>query len=133
VTKMAELSFLGRALKAPNGGVALPKAGRAGAGPRSCRTVALPRLLVATEVASRKAYGGEARSRAGPLPRPQDLRGGRLQFPTLGAGDARLHLGQLDFLTAADNVALLDPPEPTRLLAIALGIRACLAPNGSPW
>jgi DNA replication protein DnaC len=39
-----------------------------------------------------------------------------------------LHLGQLDFLTAKDNVALLGPPGTGKThLAIALGIRACLA------
>ena len=39
-----------------------------------------------------------------------------------------LHLGQLDFLTAKDNVVLLGPPCTGKThLAIALGIRACLA------
>ena len=39
-----------------------------------------------------------------------------------------LHLGQLDFLTAKDNVVLLGPPGTGKThLAIALGIRACLA------
>jgi DNA replication protein DnaC len=39
-----------------------------------------------------------------------------------------LHLGQLDFLTARDNVVLLGPPGTGKThLAIALGIRACLA------
>ena len=39
-----------------------------------------------------------------------------------------LHLGQLDFLTAKENVVLLGPPGTGKThLAIALGIRACLA------
>jgi DNA replication protein DnaC len=39
-----------------------------------------------------------------------------------------LHLGQLDFLTAKDNVVLLGPPGTGKThVAIALGIRACLA------
>jgi hypothetical protein len=39
-----------------------------------------------------------------------------------------VHLGQLDFLTAKDNVVLLGPPGTGKThLAIALGIRACLA------
>jgi DNA replication protein DnaC len=39
-----------------------------------------------------------------------------------------LHLGQLDFLTAKDNVVLFGPPGTGKThLAIALGIRACLA------
>ena len=38
------------------------------------------------------------------------------------------HLGQLDFLAAKDNVVLLGPPGTGKThLAIALGIRACLA------
>ena len=52
------------------------------------------------------------------------------------------HLGQLDFLHAKDNVVLLGPPGTGKThLAVALGIRACLAGqrsrlrprlNGSP-
>jgi DNA replication protein DnaC len=38
-----------------------------------------------------------------------------------------LHLGQLDFLTAKDNVLLGPPGAGKTHLAIALGIRACLA------
>jgi DNA replication protein DnaC len=39
-----------------------------------------------------------------------------------------LHLGQLDFLEAKDNVVLLGPPGTGKThLAIALSIRACLA------
>jgi DNA replication protein DnaC len=39
-----------------------------------------------------------------------------------------LHLGQLDFLAGKDNVVLLGPPGTGKThVAIALGIRACLA------
>jgi hypothetical protein len=49
-------------------------------------------------------------------------------FPSSIRRDTVLHLGQLDFLAGRENVVLLGPPGTGKThLAIALGIRACLA------
>ena len=63
------------------------------------------------------------------LPRPQDARGVRLHLPSARSKQTPvLHLGQLDFLAGKENVVLLGPPGTGKThLAIALGIRACLA------
>jgi DNA replication protein DnaC len=127
VTKQAELSFLFRALKAPAAARALPKlAERARSEEWSYERFA--EALLQTEVASRDAHGGEARIKQARFPARKTLEEFDFSFQRSAQKTLVLHLGQLDFLTAKDNVVLLGPPGTGKTqLAIALGIRACLA------
>ncbi len=127
MTKQAELSFLFRALKAPAAARALPKlADRARSEEWSYERFA--EALLQTEVASRDAHGGEARIKQACFPARKTLEEFDFSFQRSVQKTLVLHLGQLDFLTAKDNVVLLGPPGTGKThLAIALGIRACLA------
>ena len=97
-----ELAHLFRQLKAPAAARALPKlAARARAEEWSYEQFAA--VLLKTETDSRDSQSSIRR-------------------------DAVLHLGQLDFLAGRENIVLLGPPGTGKThLAIALGIRACLA------
>jgi transposase len=127
MTKQAELAYLFRTLKAPAAARALPKlAERARAEEWSYERFA--EALLATEVASRDAHGGEARIKQARFPARKTLEEFDFSFQRSVQKTLVLHLGQLDFLTAKDNVVLLGPPGTGKThLAIALGIRACLA------
>ena len=126
MTKQAELAYLFRALKAPAAASALPKlAERARAEEWSYERFA--EALLATEQASRDAHGGEARIKAARFPQRKTLEEFDFSFQRSVQKTLVLHLGQLDFLQAKDNVVLLGPPGTGKShLAIALSIRACL-------
>src|SRR5262249_9684139 len=84
--------------------------------------------LLQTEVASRDAHGGESRIKQARFPARKTLEEFDFSFQRSVQKTLVLHLGQLDFLTAKDNAVLLGPPGTGKThLAIALGIRACLA------
>jgi DNA replication protein DnaC len=84
--------------------------------------------LLQTEQASRDAHGGEARVKAARFPARKTLEEFDFSFQRSIKKTLVLHLGQLDFLHARENVVLLGPPGTGKThLAIALGIRACLA------
>jgi DNA replication protein DnaC len=123
----SELAHLFRALKAPAAARALPKlADRARAEDWSYEQFA--RTLLETEHSSREAHGGEGRIRAARFPARKTLEEFDFSFQRSVKRTLILHLGQLDFLAARDNVLLLGPPGTGKShLAIALGIRACLA------
>jgi DNA replication protein DnaC len=123
----SELAHLFRALKAPAAARALPKlAERARAEDWSYERFAA--ALLETEHASREAHGGEGRIRAARFPARKTLEEFDFSFQRSVKKTLVLHLGQLDFLTARENVLLLGPPGTGKShLAIALGIRACLA------
>src|SRR2546427_10450456 len=88
MTKTAELSYLFRTLKAPAAARALPKlAERARAEEWSYERFA--EALLATEVASRDAHGGESRIKQARFPARKTLEEFDFQLPTLGAEDAR--------------------------------------------
>ena len=123
----AELSHLFRALKAPAAARALPKlAERARAEEWSYERFA--EALLASETSSREAHGGAARMRSARFPSRKSLEEFDWSFQRSLKKESVLHLAQLDFLLGKENVVLLGPPGTGKThLAIALGIRACLA------
>jgi len=73
-------------------------------------------------------HGGQARIKAARFPARKTLEEFDFAFQTSLRRETVLHLGQLDFLAGRENVVLLGPPGTGKShLAIALGIRACLA------
>jgi DNA replication protein DnaC len=127
VSEAAELAHLFRALKAPAAARSLPKlADRARAEEWSYERFA--EALLAAEVASRESSGGELRIRAARFPARKTLEEFDFSFARSLRKAAVLHLAQLDFLHAKENVVLLGPPGTGKThLAIAIAIRACLA------
>jgi hypothetical protein len=68
--------------------------------------------LLAAEVASRDAHGGEARIKQARFPARKTLEEFDFSFQRSVQKTLVLQLGQLDLLTAKDNVVLLGPPGP---------------------
>jgi len=123
----AELTHLFRALKAPAAARALPKlVERARSEEWSYERFA--EALLSTEISSRESSGGQLRIRAARFPARKTLEEFDFTFQRSVKKQVIEHLGQLDFLHAKENVVLLGPPGTGKThLAIALGIRACLA------
>jgi DNA replication protein DnaC len=127
MSQSSELVHLFRELKAPAAARALPKlADRARAEEWSYERFA--QALLSTEVSAREAHGGEGRIRSARFPARKTLEEFDFTFQRSVKKTVIEHLGQLDFLHAKENVILLGPPGTGKThLAIALGIRACLA------
>src|SRR5881227_2065819 len=123
----SELAHLFRALKAPAAARALPKlADRARQEEWSYERFV--QALLETEVSARDSHGGEARIRQARFPARKTLEEFDFTFQRSVKKTVIEHLGQLDFLHAKENVIMLGPPGTGKThLAIALGIRACLA------
>ena len=123
----SELAHLFRALKAPAAARALPVlAERAREEQWSYERFA--EALLSTEVSSRDSHGGEGRIKAARFPARKTLEEFDFTFQRSVKKTVVEHLGQLDFLHARENVILLGPPGTGKShLAIAIGIRACLA------
>src|ERR1700734_249524 len=114
-------------MKSPAAAKALPKlAERARSEQWSYERFA--EALLSTETSAREAHGGEARIRSARLPARKTLEEFDFTFQRSVKKQVIEHLGQLDFLHARENVIMLGPPGTGKThLAIALGIRACLA------
>jgi DNA replication protein DnaC len=127
MSEQAELAHLFRALKAPGAARALPAlCARARQGEWSYERFA--EALLSTELQSREASGGELRIRAARFPHRKTLEEFDFSFQRSLKKTTLLHLAQLDFLHGRENVVLLGPPGTGKThIAIALGIRACLA------
>ncbi len=127
MSQTSELTHLFRELKAPAAARALPKlADRARAEEWSYEKFA--QALLSTEVSAREAHGGEGRIRSARFPARKTLEEFDFTFQRSVKKTVIEHLGQLDFLHARENVIMLGPPGTGKThLAIALGIRACLA------
>jgi DNA replication protein DnaC len=127
MSKTSELAHLFRALKAPAAARALPKLAER-AREESWSYERFAEALLSSEVASRESHGGENRIKAARFPARKTLEGFDFSFQRSVKRQVVEHLGQLDFLHARDNVVTLGPPGTGKThLAIALGIRACLA------
>jgi DNA replication protein DnaC len=122
VSTSSELAHLFRAMKAPAAARALPKlAERARAEEWSYERFA--QALLSTEQSSREAHGGEGR-----FPARKTLEEFDFTFQRSVKKQVIEHLGQLDFLHERSNIVALGPPGTGKThLAVALGIRACLA------
>src|SRR5215212_11188920 len=123
----SELAHLFRAIKAPAAARALPKlAERARAEEWSYERFA--QALLSTEQSSREAHGGESRIRAARFPARKTLEEFDFTFQRSVKKQVIEHLGQLDFLHERSNIVALGPPGTGKThVAVALGIRACLA------
>ncbi|MBS1881065.1 MAG: IS21-like element helper ATPase IstB [Actinobacteria bacterium] len=127
MTKAAELAHLFRALKAPAAARAVPVLAERAREEEWSHERFLEAVL-STEVASRESHGGESRIKAARFPARKTLEEFDFTFQRSVKKPVVEHLGQLDFLHGKENVVLLGPPGTGKThLAIAIGIRACLA------
>ena len=116
-----------RPLKAPAAARALPKLAER-ARSEQWGYERFVEALLSSEVASRESHGGESRIKAARFGARKTLEEFDFTFQRSVKKTVVEHLGQLDFLHARENVVLLGPPGTGKShLAIALGIRACLA------
>src|ERR671930_727229 len=127
MSKTSELAHLFRTLKAPAAARATPKLADRAREEQWSHERFLEAVL-STEVASRESHGGESRIKAARFPARKTLEEFDFTFQRSVRRQVVEHLGQLDFLHAKENVVMLGPPGTGKThLAIAIGIRACLA------
>ncbi len=127
MTKTSELAHLFRSLKAPAAARSVPGLSKRAREEQWSHERFLEAVLSA-EVASRESSGGELRIKAARFPARKTLEEFDFTFQRSVKKTVVEHLGQLDFLHSRENVVLLGPPGTGKThLAIAIGIRACLA------
>jgi DNA replication protein DnaC len=127
MSKTSEIAHLFRSLKAPAAARALPKLAER-AREESWSYERFAEALLSSEVASRESHGGESRIKTARFPARKTLEEFDFTFQRSVRKTVVEHLGQLDFLHARENVVMLGPPGTGKThLAIAIGIRACLA------
>lgn len=84
--------------------------------------------LLSIEASARESHGGENRIRAARFPARKTLEEFDFKFQRSIKKTVVEHLGQLDFLHSKSSIVALGPPGTGKThLAIAVGIRACLA------
>lgn len=124
---MNDLTYLIRQMKAPRIAEALPKVAEQARREEWAYEDFLTALLE-REVLARQAHGGEARIRAARFPARKTVEDFDLTYQTSVRKQVVLHLATLVFIEARENVIFLGPPGTGKShLAIALGIKACLA------
>lgn len=123
----AELTHLFRALKCPAAAHAMGKLSeRARAEEWSYER--FTQALLSIEASARESHGGENRVRAARFPARKTLEEFDFTFQRSIKRTVIEHLGQLDFLHSKSSIVALGPPGTGKThLAIAIGIRACLA------
>ncbi len=125
--KTSELAHIFRSLKAPAAARAMPKLAER-AREESWSHERFLEAVLSSEIASRESHGGESRIKAARFPSRKTLEEFDFTFQRSVKRQVIAHLGQLDFLHGRENVVLLGPPGTGKShLAIAIGIRACLA------
>jgi DNA replication protein DnaC len=127
MSKTSELSHLFRSLKAPAAARSVGALATRAREEEWSHERFLEAVLSA-EVASRESSGGELRIKAARFPARKTLEEFDFTFQRSVRKQVIEHLGQLDFLHGRENVVMLGPPGTGKThLAIAIGIRACLA------
>src|SRR5207253_7739737 len=105
----AEVAFLTRALKAPTLREAVPRLAERARAEGWSHEEYLAACLQ-REVSARESHGGEGRIRAARFPARKSLEEFDFDHARGLKRDVIAHLGTLDFVTAKENVAFLDPP-----------------------
>jgi DNA replication protein DnaC len=126
-TPAGDLAYLVRYMKAPRIAEALQQTAEHARAESWTYEHFLEQLLE-REVFARQQQGGEARIRAAHFPSRKTMDGFDFGYQTSVRKQVVLHLANLDFITAHENVIFLGPPGTGKThLATALGIKACVA------